>query len=308
MLRAKDNVDIRPFRSHCLASSVEDCDDFVSRRVAGYVGKINCTINFKGATIAYSTACGSEFDYHFSLLFVRDNVDLSSFCDSEEIFDFFVLSLRGHQTTLLNHLRIPVGEVVNNIKYISASFGEGVSLKYVYDVIKDHNMTPQFVIEFFESVVLRKPLSDYTLTVLLGFGTHGHLLARMFRLHLILRDRKNYIGICLDEDNDNINYLYGRLYAVINQALSLSENKTDLHLRYSHFSVSPSLILDKIPAIIKGYIYTIPTLSSQIELKTLLNELVSKVKNKKSSTRLSYDEQALFAIAYQYQLEHFPTI
>ena len=155
-----------------------------------------------------------------------------------------------------------------------------------------YNQPLIFTKEYLESLILSQPRSCLVLSTLLRTGKYNPLLADLFRFHINKSNEQGYVGIYLDEKQENLGYLSGRILATLELIKSLSENREPLRIDYRQFSISPILMLPRLLMIVKKHIYTVPNLRKQIFLKNLIDSLLEKAKAKVGTKKISHRQRA----------------
>ena len=135
------------------------------------------------------------------------------------------------------------------------------------------------------------------------------LRACLNRKFKILNSINKEIKMSLDKTNNNIGYLLGRLFAIIERAQFVSngykEPNAGVRDRFwGSFSSSPISVLPIIEKLYGHHLKKIKNSQKYYEAKSLeenKKEIVNKLEPEKIPAHLTLDEQALFSIGYYHQ-------
>ncbi len=263
------------------------------------------SLELGGGALVSGSDGSSDFASILCALIVMDSVDLSKYKDRDEIIEqYFVTQSFNGKLKAAQHIKIEANRLVQNIEFLCSYFDYGTSLKPLYQLAGKQSL--QFTKEYLESLILSKPLSPIVLSTLLKPGKYDPILADLFRFHINKSNEHGYVGIYIDEKQENLGYLSGRILATMELIKSLSQSTEPLRIDYARFSVSSIPMLPKLSMIVKKYIYTVPNLGKQMFLKSLIDSLIEMAKaNVGTKKYLSDNEQAMFAIGYKQQQEYF---
>jgi CRISPR-associated protein Csd1 len=109
----------------------------------------------------------------------------------------------------------------------------------------------------------------------------------------------------LNEDNNNVGYVCGRLFAVIEREQEKANNSTNIAARYlNSASTTPSVVF---PTLLNLSIHHEEKLEDRLRVyfAKLKGEIVDKLANGEFPSNLSIDNQGRFMVGYYQQRQDF---
>lgn len=135
------------------------------------------------------------------------------------------------------------------------------------------------------------------------------LKAYLNRKNRILNSKEREIKVSLDIENNDIGYLCGRLFAVLERiqesALGKNVNATIVDRFYASASSTPMLVFGRLIDLSNHHLSKIANQGTVIFLKKSISEIMDKIPATGFPAHLSLDEQSRFAIGYYHQRQEF---
>ena len=135
------------------------------------------------------------------------------------------------------------------------------------------------------------------------------LKAYLNRKNRILNSKEREIKVSLDIENNDIGYLCGRLFAVLERiqesALGKNVNATIVDRFYGSASSTPMLVFGRLIDLSNHHLSKIANQGTVIFLKKSISEIMDKIPATGFPAHLSLDEQSRFAIGYYHQRQEF---
>ncbi len=131
------------------------------------------------------------------------------------------------------------------------------------------------------------------------------LKAYLNRKNRILNNKEREIKVSLDIENNNIGYLCGRLFAVLERiqerALGKDVDATIVDRFYGSASSTPILVFGRLIGLSNHHLSKIDNQATVVFLKKLIGEIMDKMPSSGFPSHLLLDEQSCFAIGYYHQ-------
>jgi len=135
------------------------------------------------------------------------------------------------------------------------------------------------------------------------------LKAYLNRKNRILNNKEREIKVSLDIENNNVGYLCGRLFAVLERtqetALGKNVNATIVDRFYGAASSTPILVFGRLIDLSNHHLSKIDNQAAVVFLKKAICEIMDKIPSSGFPAHLSLDEQSRFAIGYYHQRQDF---
>ena len=134
------------------------------------------------------------------------------------------------------------------------------------------------------------------------------LKAYLNRKNRILNNNEREIKVSLDIENNDVGYLCGRLFAVLErvQETALKNvNATIVDRFYGSASTTPMLVFGRLIDLSNHHLSKIENQSTAVFLKKAIGEIMEKMPAAGLPPHLSLDEQSRFAIGYYQQRQEF---
>lgn len=135
------------------------------------------------------------------------------------------------------------------------------------------------------------------------------LKAYLNRKNRILNNKEREIKVSLDIENNDVGYLCGRLFAVLERiqeaALGKHINATIVDRFYGSASSTPMLVFGRLIDLSNHHLSKMENRATVAFLKKTIGEIMDKMPSTGFPSHLSLDEQSRFAIGYYHQHQEF---
>lgn len=116
----------------------------------------------------------------------------------------------------------------------------------------------------------------------------------------------NQLSMALDINNQNLGYLCGRLFAVVDRIQEKTMESTSIRERYMNSaSATPAMVFSRIMNLSNYHLAKSDKIGFVIMMEKLKGEIMSKIPSSGFPSRLSFDDQATFMVGYYHQRQSF---
>lgn len=264
-------------------------------------------------TFLFFTDNESDFNAAFYSLFQSNTTDLTQYQESSEIFNIIALVPNVARISPRLQIKTTIGNVVRNIEHLYEYLEPNTSLISPLLAVAPYSdikyLSPQFIVDYMDAILMAKPLPKQILPMLLRPKTYHPVIESMLRYYLT-ETIKTPTPMALDRDYTNTGYLLGRMLAVVERAQRASQPNISFTVKdalYSTLSVTPAAIFNRLFSLSNGYFRRIPTQGTTVYLKSIFGEVTDKISTDGVPMRLSLEDQSRFALGYQHQNRSFYT-